>query len=405
MPQPHDGETQKDFVTRCIPVVIADGTAKDGVQAAAVCNNIFINHEKAQLSANTADAEVMWLDAEARRTGQYRKDVIKVGRFVHPSTGKDVSVSEERLKHWHKSFHEMQAAGINIPIRNGHDGDAIGHIAGATVAGNKLEMLHDFPDDGAVTIAKRNRFVSVGVVPTYIDAHGNEWKDVIEHVASTPVPVITGQSEFIALSRETVSASVETQPEEQSMTWLNEALGLTAEAGEDELKAKVAELAARPEKPAPVEDPAPALSKDAVDAISEATNMHLDLLQKDGTINKACRDKLSIALVGSEEKPAMVCLSRKASGTERSIAALVIDAIKENVVTVKDGEATGAQIDGDSLTLERNEPEDEATKLAREKQEKYDEGFYKLAIQTPEDNRGDKMIAAIEKYEATHKGV
>lgn len=41
MPEPIAGETREDFVDRCIPEVLDDGTAKDGEQAAAVCNSIF----------------------------------------------------------------------------------------------------------------------------------------------------------------------------------------------------------------------------------------------------------------------------------------------------------------------------------------------------------------------------
>ena len=400
MPKPNTGETQKDFVTRCVPAVIADGTAADPANAALLLNNLWINHEREQMSANTAEADITWLDAEVRRKGQYRKDVIKVGRFVHPRTGKDVSVSAERLKHWQQSFHEMQAAGINIPIRNGHDGDAIGHIAGATVAGEKMEMLHDFPDDGAVTIAKRNRFVSIGVVPTYTDAHGNTWKDVIDHVASTPVPVITGQDEFIALSRETAAPAA--QPKEPTMEGLNELLGLPVDADETAIKAKVTELAARPEKKAePVEAPA-VLSQDSLDAFTDLNTTKLDMLQKDGKINKACRDKLALALIGTPEAPNVFCLSRVSSGTDRSIAALVVDALNDNVL-VKDGETTAAQLPAGSVALDRTEPETEEVKLAREKKEDVDKKKYDLLSLNKPENRTDDANAFVAKYESSHK--
>ena len=39
MPTPKKGEPEKDFVSRCIPVVIKEGTAKDGSQAAAILVN------------------------------------------------------------------------------------------------------------------------------------------------------------------------------------------------------------------------------------------------------------------------------------------------------------------------------------------------------------------------------
>lgn len=48
MPKPQPGESKGDFVRRCIPIVIKDGTAKDGKQAFAVCNSLF--SEKAALT-------------------------------------------------------------------------------------------------------------------------------------------------------------------------------------------------------------------------------------------------------------------------------------------------------------------------------------------------------------------
>ena len=41
MPTPNRGESENDFVQRCIPMVIREGTAKDGSQAAAICHSMF----------------------------------------------------------------------------------------------------------------------------------------------------------------------------------------------------------------------------------------------------------------------------------------------------------------------------------------------------------------------------
>jgi hypothetical protein len=45
MPQPKEGEARKEFVKRCIPIVLEDETAEDSDQAVAVCNSMW---EKAQ---------------------------------------------------------------------------------------------------------------------------------------------------------------------------------------------------------------------------------------------------------------------------------------------------------------------------------------------------------------------
>ena len=46
MPMPNENESKKDFVSRCIPVVLGEGTAKDEKQAAAICYSMFESHGK-----------------------------------------------------------------------------------------------------------------------------------------------------------------------------------------------------------------------------------------------------------------------------------------------------------------------------------------------------------------------
>lgn len=46
MPKPSSGESEDDFVSRCIPIVIREGTAKDGAQGAAICHSIYSEHGK-----------------------------------------------------------------------------------------------------------------------------------------------------------------------------------------------------------------------------------------------------------------------------------------------------------------------------------------------------------------------
>jgi len=41
MPKPRQGESRQDFVNRCVPIVINDGTAQNPNQAVAICNSLF----------------------------------------------------------------------------------------------------------------------------------------------------------------------------------------------------------------------------------------------------------------------------------------------------------------------------------------------------------------------------
>ncbi|MFH0937733.1 MAG: phage major capsid protein [Planctomycetota bacterium] len=44
MPNVKENESEKDFVERCIPVVLGDKTAEDGTQAAAICHSMYRKH-------------------------------------------------------------------------------------------------------------------------------------------------------------------------------------------------------------------------------------------------------------------------------------------------------------------------------------------------------------------------
>lgn len=46
MPTPRNNEREDSFVERCIPIVIQEGTAKDGAQASAICHSMYQRHKK-----------------------------------------------------------------------------------------------------------------------------------------------------------------------------------------------------------------------------------------------------------------------------------------------------------------------------------------------------------------------
>lgn len=54
MPTPNDEESEEDFVSRCIPIVLKEGTAEDNKQAAAICHSMFTkkNNSNMQLLTN-----------------------------------------------------------------------------------------------------------------------------------------------------------------------------------------------------------------------------------------------------------------------------------------------------------------------------------------------------------------
>lgn len=65
MPTPRSSENEQEFISRCIPIVLDEGTAKDQEQAAAICYSIW--REKTNMSEtyqNTVekyDDNVVWV--------------------------------------------------------------------------------------------------------------------------------------------------------------------------------------------------------------------------------------------------------------------------------------------------------------------------------------------------------
>ncbi len=67
MPTPNKDEKKKDFIDRCIPIVIADGTAKDGSQANAICNSIWDESKKKKEKKSKEDSMYIKIDEMERR--------------------------------------------------------------------------------------------------------------------------------------------------------------------------------------------------------------------------------------------------------------------------------------------------------------------------------------------------
>jgi hypothetical protein len=59
MPTPKKGESEKDFVARCVPQVIKEGTAKDGAQGNAVCHSMWREHQKKKRAMAEPNAMVL----------------------------------------------------------------------------------------------------------------------------------------------------------------------------------------------------------------------------------------------------------------------------------------------------------------------------------------------------------
>jgi hypothetical protein len=128
------------------------------------------------------------------------KDLIRVGRYRHPTRRFTVRVDRPRLDHWAHTFNRMSTNGVRVHIPADHSdaaADNRGYVLALRRVGDRLMALCQLIGADAIRDAARNQ-VSIGVAPTFIDGHGNVYHDAIVHVALTPVPVVPGQGDFLA---------------------------------------------------------------------------------------------------------------------------------------------------------------------------------------------------------------
>ncbi len=88
MPEPKENENEKDFVDRCIPIVISDGTAKDGEQGAAICHSMY-----KQWKENKSSSE----DTDKENSMYVKSEEIEKNRCLHPSKA-ELRISNESDK-------------------------------------------------------------------------------------------------------------------------------------------------------------------------------------------------------------------------------------------------------------------------------------------------------------------
>ena len=77
MPKPNEGESEKDYVARCIPIVLHEGTAKDGSQANAICHSMYKQHKK--------ENEKIMFTCES--TIQFIKQTDSTGKIIENTDG------------------------------------------------------------------------------------------------------------------------------------------------------------------------------------------------------------------------------------------------------------------------------------------------------------------------------
>lgn len=298
------------------------------------------------------------IDANKQPFKVYSKDLIRVGKWTVPQTGMEFSVTREDLAHWRETFLAMSAAGVKVPVPEGHTDDPAknrGYVEDMTVDGDTLRASIRLIGDDAIKLASRNE-VSIFVPPSLTDGKANTYTRPIAHVALTPVPVISGQEAFvpIAASRgmgvsQTTNVPVFQLAQESAMDLkkLASKFGITTEGVSDDalyasIAAKADELTAASKN---VVETGAALSRanteiatlkasgekkpldtDVAEMMAGAVGDKLEALKLSGKINQTEFDMWSGLLVGKPEARPALSLSR-AHATAAGLAAPLANSV------------------------------------------------------------------------------
>lgn len=190
MPTPKQNETEQEFVERCIPIVIDEGTAKDGEQAAAVCHSMYRQEKMKLETVNIGDVEIF-----------------EAGKF------NGVEVNENDLDEMINNFRN----GVTEPyITIDHDDNAtaqfkdalkalsLGFVSSLRKTGKKLvadfkqvpKTLAELIEAGAL------KKKSIEFYKKYLHADGSKYNNVLQGVTfhgANGSPAVTTLSDFLTL--------------------------------------------------------------------------------------------------------------------------------------------------------------------------------------------------------------
>jgi hypothetical protein len=148
---------------------------------------------------------------------KFKKQILTEGLYlVGDGKGgrKATFVTKDRINHWVNQHKAMRNAGLNIPAPEFHDPKAVPSeqpVGSKSNYGFWESLEQDQTEDGLVAmngvldapheedaekIGKTVRETSIYAVPKFVDGHGNEWEDVLTHIAVVTKPIEPGQKNF-----------------------------------------------------------------------------------------------------------------------------------------------------------------------------------------------------------------
>jgi hypothetical protein len=161
---------------------------------------------------------------------RFKKEVLRVGRWVHPATGEDLDFDRAFLERLVRDTTRWIELGNKVWFPAGHTVDVranLGFWPRFELEGDRLVGVVDVLDDAAAaSVGKTIQDVSAAIHLGPLASTGEELDAVIEHVAATPEPVIPGQTNFVRLAREAGRQLMD----QVDLTPVRSALGLAQDA-------------------------------------------------------------------------------------------------------------------------------------------------------------------------------
>lgn len=143
---------------------------------------------------------------------KFKKQILRPGvYFVNDgNNGRRLEyITAERLEHWASQHKKMVEAGLHVPAPAIHKKEAeptnslktskdnFGWWEQIEFTGDALEGVVDIPvKSDQERIGKTVKEVSIYAKPKFIDGLGNEWKDVLTHIAIVTNPIEPNQKNF-----------------------------------------------------------------------------------------------------------------------------------------------------------------------------------------------------------------
>lgn len=311
---------------------------------------------------------------------QYKKDMIKLGTYIHPIHKWKLNVTEDRLYKWLTNFKAMRENGVDVEVPLDHSFSAeknLGYVIDAMVEKDAKGVLTLFgilavKGEEANNVIERNKNVSVWIAENYTDGKGTFYGEVIKHCSVVQQPVMPQQESFVQ-----IAASMQGTEEKIPIYFLGsnnmkkelleqfrklfgfddkvteETLFSAIETGLKEKKVEdkkiqenllslKAQLEKATSKAASMGEEEKGMDANTLELVGTTMADKLELLVSSGKITPAVSKSLSSALIGAQGSRNEKALSLGENQTP-SVATLVIDALKENDA-LKLKEQTNSQV-------------------------------------------------------------